>query len=163
MRYKDISLAVLILAGLVLATEALLRREIREGSAFAVDGDTLDLAGTHVRLAGIDAPELHQDCLRDGRPWACGAAARRALAAALRQGPVSCASSERDVYGRPVARCRVAGLDLSEHMVREGLAIAYRGRAFAAVEAEARAARRGIWVGTFEPPAAWRAAHPRRS
>lgn len=126
-----------------------------------MDGDTLDLAGTRVRLAGIDAPELHQDCQRDGRPWPCGVAARQALAALLRQGAVSCASSERDVYGRPVARCRIGDMDLSEHMVREELAVAYREPAFATAEAEARGARRGIWAGTFTAPADWRAAHPR--
>lgn len=163
LRALDIALAVLILAGLLAVSELLGGSEELAGPARAVDGDTLDIAGTHVRLAGIDAPELKQQCQRRGRPWACGEAARRELEEAIRGGTVTCVFRERDIYGRPVARCRAQALDLSDHMVREGLALAYRGRDYAGAEAEARAGRRGVWSGTFEPPAEWRAAHPRRS
>ena len=163
MRPLDLTLAVLILAGLLAVGEMLGRSEELSGPAYTVDGDTLDIGGTHVRLAGIDAPELKQQCLRRGRPWPCGDAARRALEAAIGGRKVTCVSRERDVYGRPVARCRAGTLDLSDHMVREGFALAYRGRDYAGAEAEARAERRGVWSGTFEAPAEWRAAHPRRS
>ncbi|MFG1298162.1 thermonuclease family protein [Xanthobacter sp. V3C-3] len=163
MRPLDITLAVLILAGLAAVTGLLGRNEELAGPATVIDGDTLDIAGIHVRLAGIDAPELKQQCVRRNRPWPCGEAARRALEEAIGGARVSCASSERDVYGRPVARCRAGTLDLADHMVREGYALAYRGRDYAGAEAEARAGRRGVWSGTFEPPAEWRAAHPRRS
>lgn len=161
MRIKDILLAVLILGALALLADLLNREEMLEGHAFAVDGDTLDLAGTRVRLTGIDAPELRQECMRAGRPWACGEAARRMLQEALRAGPVACAASRRDTYGRPLAVCRVGGVNLSEHMAQQGFAVAYLGRAYAGAEAEARAAGRGIWGASFEAPADWRAAHPR--
>lgn len=160
MRFVDLLAAVLILAALAVVA-ALLTRERLDGAAVAVDGDTLDMAGTHVRIAGIDAPELRQTCERDGKPWRCGEAARRALAEALRAGPVTCTARGRDRYDRPLAQCSAGGLDLADHMVRQGLAVAYLGRAHAAAEAEARAARRGIWAGTFEAPADWRTAHPR--
>jgi hypothetical protein len=54
--------------------------------------------------------------------------------------------------------------DIGEAMVREGLAINLSGFGegrYADAESEARAARRGIWRGSFEPPADWRKQHPR--
>ncbi|MDI4666350.1 thermonuclease family protein [Xanthobacter autotrophicus] len=163
MRIKDLLTAALILGTVALLADLLRRETTLEGHAFAVDGDTLDLAGTRVRLKGIDAPELGQECTRAGRPWTCGEAARRVLQEALRAGPVACTASGRDKYGRPVALCRAGGVDLSEHMARQGFAVAYLGRAYAGAEAEARAAGRGIWGASFEAPADWRAAHPRGS
>lgn len=179
--FLDLLVAALILVGLAVVSEFVLRREVLEGVAVAVDGDTLDLGGQHVRLAGIDAPELRQSCTRDRssrfspRPslrsgssagsssgsWACGDAARRTLEEALRKGAVTCAASSLDKYGRPLARCVIGPVDLSDLMVREGFAVAYRGRDYAGAEAEARAARRGIWSGSFQPPADYRAEHPR--
>lgn len=162
MRLLDVLIAILVLLGIAVATQVASRRDIREGVAFAVDGDTLDLGGERVRISGIDAPELRQDCVRDRRSWACGEAARRALEEVLRSGPVTCAAAAyRDKYGRPLVRCTVGGADIGEAMVREGFAVAYRGRDYAGVQAEAQAARRGIWASTFQPPAEYRAAHPR--
>lgn len=165
----DLLVAALVLVGLAVVSELVLRREMLEGVAFAVDGDTLDLGGRHVRLAGIDAPELRQECTRDRRSssssgstsWACGDAARRRLEEALRKGAVTCTGSSLDKYGRPLARCVIGQMDLSDLMVREGFAVAYRGRDYAGAEADARAARRGIWSGSFQPPADYRAEHPR--
>jgi hypothetical protein len=48
---------------------------------------------------------------------------------------------------------------VGEHLVRAGWAIDYREYsrgAYAAPEREARAAKRGLWAGRFEEPAAWR-------
>lgn len=45
------------------------------GAVRVLDGDTLDVAGTRVRLFGIDAPETAQTCRRSGRDWGCGAEA----------------------------------------------------------------------------------------
>lgn len=47
-----------------------------------VDGDTLAIGATKVRLEGIDAPETDQVCLNaSGVHWACGIDARDQLAA----------------------------------------------------------------------------------
>jgi endonuclease YncB( thermonuclease family) len=72
---------------------------------------------------------------------------------------VRCRVRDVDRYRRLVAECQAGddgdkGDDLGRHLVREGLAVAETA-AFAE-EAEARAARRGIWAGSFERPAAWR-------
>lgn len=161
MRLFDILRAALILAVLAAAVEMLSRAEHLEGRAEAVDGDTLDIAGTHIRLSGIDAPELRQTCERDGRAWRCGEAARAALEEALAGGTVSCRAEKRDKYRRPLALCTVSGTDLSSLMVRQGLAVAYLGNAYQSEEATARAARRGLWAGSFQRPADYRAEHPR--
>jgi endonuclease YncB( thermonuclease family) len=42
------------------------------GLASVIDGDTIAVAGERVRLEGIDAPELHQDCTAYGQQWAVG-------------------------------------------------------------------------------------------
>jgi endonuclease YncB( thermonuclease family) len=36
------------------------------GRASVIDGDTIDIHGTRIRLYGIDAPESSQLCLKDG-------------------------------------------------------------------------------------------------
>lgn len=41
-------------------------------TATVIDGDTLELAGTRVRLHGIDAPEAGQMCLANGERYRCG-------------------------------------------------------------------------------------------
>ena len=50
------------------------------GQAHVVDGDTIDVEGTRVRLGGIDSPESGQFC-RDasGEEWRCGEQATLAL------------------------------------------------------------------------------------
>src|SRR5215831_3938402 len=50
------------------------------GDAHVVDGDTLVVGSTKVRLFGIDAPEHDQTCQKAGSAWRCGEAARDLLA-----------------------------------------------------------------------------------
>ena len=128
------------------------------GAATAVDGDTIRLAGARVRLLGIDAPELAQTCTGpDGQDWRCGAAARTKMAGLLAGGKVECRTSGRDVYGRPLADCRIGEVDLGRAMVVAGLAVADGG--FSPEEAAARQAKLGIWGGSFIRPAEWRREH----
>lgn len=123
----------------------------RIGRAHVADGDSVAIAGTRLRLVGIDAPELAQSC-RDaaGRAFACGETAKARLAGLIDGRPIDCRWQRRDKYGRGLATCRVGGLDLGAAMVRDGWAIAYGGHE--AEEAEARRARRGLWAGDFEAP-----------
>jgi endonuclease YncB( thermonuclease family) len=135
------------------------RRPPIEGEAHAIDGDSLTIGGVEMRLKGIDAPEGRQTCLRGGGSWACGEEARRHLMRLAAMGRLSCTDHGADQHGRRLATCFADGVNLNEAMVRDGYAVAYG--AYETAEAEARAAKRGLWSGTFERPRAWRDRHPR--
>jgi len=50
------------------------------GVASVIDGDTIEIHGTRIRLHGIDAPESRQVCMRPtGEEWRCGQQASLAL------------------------------------------------------------------------------------
>lgn len=123
-----------------------------------VDGDTLRVGATRVRLSGIDAPELSQRCGPDGRKVACGAMAADWLRRRVDGRLITCQTVGVDRYGRSVATCRVGGEDIGAALVEAGWATAYRRYSLAYVgqEDRARTARRGIWAPGFEPPANYR-------
>jgi endonuclease YncB( thermonuclease family) len=128
------------------------------GHAQAIDGDTLRVGRQRVRLVRLDAPELDQTCVgTDGAQWACGTAARSFLAGLLKRDEARCLRSGWDAYGRSLATCGLDGEDVGAQIVTAGWAVADFG--YAAEEAAARAARVGIWSGSFIAPAEWRRAH----
>ncbi len=128
------------------------------GTASVIDGDTIEVHGQRIRLHGIDAPESRQLCRLDGKPWQCGKDAANVLADKIERRLVTCEDLGRDRYARIIARCTIAGEDLGEWLVLQGLALAYRRYSLDYVdqEADAQAARRGIWAGEFVKPWAWR-------
>lgn len=128
------------------------------GAARVIDGDTLEIGGTRVRLHGIDAPESAQRCRADGRSWPCGREATRALAGHIGGRPVACDERDRDRYGRTVGVCRVEGEDVNAWMAAQGWAFAYRkySTSYVGEETAAKAGRRGIWRGEVVAPWAWR-------
>ena len=136
--------------------------ETLAGRASVIDGDTIELHDQRIRLHGIDAPEGGQTCqTAAGKQWRCGTAAARALDGLTFGKTVVCAPQDTDRYGRIVAICKVAGLDLGRDLVEKGLAVAYRSysRAYVQAEGKARSARRGIWAGRFQMPWDWRRAN----
>lgn len=132
---------------------------LRAADLPVIDGDGLRLKGEHVRLWGIDAPELGQECTRDSASYRCGDVAKEALRALIGARPVECEKIETDRFGRTVARCTVDGLDLGSLMVNAGWALDFKrysdGR-YAAEQQAAQEARRGLWGGEFVPPWVWR-------
>lgn len=129
------------------------------GTASVIDGDTLEIHGTRIRLEAMDAIESRQRCtLPGGREWNCGRDAALALAEKIGRAPVSCAVSGKDRYGRAVATCSLRGEDLGGWMVENGWAVAYRryGVQYVPAEDRARKARRGIWASRFVMPSEWR-------
>src|SRR5690606_18683415 len=130
-----------------------------EGRAFVVDGDTIRIGDTRLRLKGIDAPEMGQTCRREARSYACGEAAREALIRLVGNRIVQCRASGRDRYQRVLAFCTVNGQDINARMVEEGWAVTY-GREYEVEEARAQAAAIGLWAGEFERPQEWRRRSP---
>jgi endonuclease YncB( thermonuclease family) len=153
LRIRQIPL--LLLGTLIVACEA---AERISGPALVIDGDTLEIGETTIRLFGVDAFEGRQTCRRDGTAWRCGDAAADKLADLVGTGPLECIKRDTDSYGRTVATCTSGSTDLSAELARAGLALAYRQYSddYIADEEEARAARRGAWAGEFEAPWDWR-------
>ncbi len=134
------------------------------GIASVIDGDTIEVHGQRIRFHGIDAPESRQLCRLDSKPWQCGKDAANTLAGKIARRPVTCEDLGRDRYKRIIARCAVAGEDLGAWMVSQGWALAYRRYSldYTDMEADAQAARRGVWAGEFVKPREWRRANPAR-
>ena len=126
------------------------------------DGDTIsvlrDGRAERIRLAGIDCPERGQ---------AFGTRARQATSEWAYGQYVTVLVRDRDDYGRLVGDVVLPdGRMLNGELVRAGLAWASRYRGGDAelerLEAEARAARRGLWSDPHAvPPWRFRHAHPR--
>jgi endonuclease YncB( thermonuclease family) len=130
------------------------------GTARVVDGDTLAVGETRVRLEGIDAPEAGQTCKRKWfGAWPCGAAATAALTRLVEGRIVSCEPRGHDKYGRTLGVCYLNGRDLNAHMVREGYAWAFAkySQSYVREEAQARAEGLGIWQGEAQPAWEYRA------
>ena len=132
------------------------------GPARPLDADVLVVAETHppIRLYGIDAPEKLQPCWLDDKPWACNAVATRTLLLLIEHHEVTCRQVKDDNRrrrGKIYAVCTAGGKDLAEEMVRAGMAVAFREQSmnYVEAEAEASAAKVGIWAGKFLPPWEW--------
>jgi endonuclease YncB( thermonuclease family) len=152
MNWLGLGLALLlVVAGVPVSAETLIGRVVS-----VQDGDTLTVlvAGQRVkaRLAGIDAPERDQ-------PF--GEKSRESLSRMAFNRTVSVAVQKIDDYGRTIGTVTVAGSNVEAEQVRRGLAWVYRQYShdaqLLALEAEARAARRGLWADANPtPPWDWR-------
>lgn len=134
----------------------------KRGTAQIFDGDTLDLEGVRIRLAGIDACELDQVAKLVTETWPCGTLAKARLVELTAGADIRCIWSELDLYDRALAICDIYGTDLvlNKIMVQEGLAVGYRGSgegtvsnpSYEEIEALAKQNRRGLWKTEFEVP-----------
>jgi len=131
------------------------------GQASVIDGDTLEIHGTRLRLSGIDAPESSQLCRgEDSSPYRCGAQAANDLSVYIARRPVNCVPLSLDQYGRTVATCSVDGVDLGEWLVLNGLALDWlqysKGR-HTGTQRDVERAGRVIWMGSYVEPWLYRA------
>lgn len=160
LRLLDLALAAAILAALALvaAREPFFDDgdETLHGVARIGDGDSLTLSGTRIRLEGIDAPELDQQCTRDDVAYPCGHEAKAALQHLIGDAEATCRGGRHDRYGRLLARCTARDIDINRAMVEAGWAVAYG--AYGEAQGRARRAGRGLWAGEFEQPQDWRRA-----
>jgi endonuclease YncB( thermonuclease family) len=122
----------------------------------------IEIHGERIRLYGIDAPESCQTCIdASGRTWRCGQRAALALQDLIGRRTVSCVGRDIDRYGRIVAQCQQGDIDISDWLVGQGLALAYRrySEAYIPAQRAAAAAQRGLWAGSFTAPWDWGREH----
>ncbi|WP_224658763.1 thermonuclease family protein [Mesorhizobium sp. BR1-1-2] len=135
------------------------------GIASVIDGDTIEIHGQRIRFNGIDAPESKQYCEdAKGFEYPCGRRAAEALDTFLAASrPVQCMFVAWDRYRRFVGDCRRAdGANVAAWMVEQGQALdwsRYSHGAYAPQQAKAENVKLGLWVGNFQAPWEWRAAH----
>jgi micrococcal nuclease len=92
-------------------------QELR-GRAWVIDGDTIDISGTRIRLSGIDAPEMDHPYGKNAK-WTLVNLCKGHEVRAVFDGDLS--------HDRTVATCYLPdGRDLSAEMVKAGMAIDWR-------------------------------------
>lgn len=121
------------------------------------DGDTISIVVERklvkVRIADIDAPESKQ---------AFGTRSRQALATLCHGKLGQVIDKGKDRYNRTLGQVSCSGHDAATEQVRAGMAWVFTRYAppdspLYAVEAEAKAARRGLWQDVYAlPPWEWR-------
>jgi endonuclease YncB( thermonuclease family) len=127
-----------------------------------IDGDTIQLDETKIRLLGIDAPEKKQHCVTtvdNGLPKqiCAGDLAKRKLEELIGKHRVDCTDGGRDLYKRQLSYCDADGIHLNQEMVKQGYAYSYLSLVFAGDEADAKLHKRGLWKNErFDPPWEWR-------
>ena len=149
-----VALIVLALSGIAFPSDLI-------GQASTIDGDTLEIHGTRIRLWGIDAPESSQLCRgEDSLQYRCGAKAANDLFDFIAKRTVECQPVSFDQYGRTVATCSVGGTDLGEWLISHGLALDWpkysKGR-YEMTQQKAKTAERGLWAGSYIEPWLYRA------
>ncbi|WP_379652263.1 thermonuclease family protein [Teichococcus aestuarii] len=130
------------------------------------DGDTLTLLASgnqqvRIRLGSIDAPESRQ-------PY--GIRAQQELSSLAGRKEARVVVEDIDRYGRTVGRLWVGAVDVNAELVRRGASWVYqqynRDPALLALEAEAKAAKKGLWAlppSERIAPWAWRGGDRRSS
>lgn len=129
------------------------------GKIHVVDGDTLQVGQTRVRLHGIDAPERDQPCTTlTGQNWSCGDWVTRQVSDRYEGRTARCEPLDRDRYGRVVARCFVGKEDVGRVLVAQGFAYAYRKYSddYDLKEKQAFVADTGIHGFILQSPARYR-------
>jgi endonuclease YncB( thermonuclease family) len=114
------------------------------------DGGTLQAGKVVIRLAAIAARDADATCKDEkGKSWRCGAAAKAALTRLIRARAVTCELPKGGEHNIFIARCSVAGTDLSAWLVRQGWAKPKDPKepALAKAAEEAEAERIGLWRG----------------
>ena len=132
-----------------------------------VDGDTVQINEYKIRLEGIDAPEMKQQCKKPylqimfftfQKDYFCGQVSKKKLIQKIGNKPVKCILLGKDRYKRYLAKCFKGTINLNRWMVRNGYAIAYRkySKLYVPDENLAKEEKLGLWRGTFVEPEQWR-------
>ena len=140
------------------------------GNPKIIDGDTVHINSKKIRLEGIDAPELRQQCQKVfleisaivgfnlEKDYSCGVISKEKLIDKINKSQIKCVSSGRDRYTRYLATCYKDKINLNKWMVRNGLAVAYKrySKDYLRDEIYAKENKLGLWKGSFIRPEKWR-------
>ena len=106
------------------------------GKAEVIDGDTVRIKETKIRLFGIDAPEKKQFCKKDylnififafKKKYPCGQISRQKLKKFLNNQIIHCkVKDEKDRYKRYLGICYKGNSDINAWLVKNGYAVSYR-------------------------------------
>ena len=135
-----------------------------------IDGDTVHISKYKIRLEGIDAPEMKQQCKKVFfkissiigftfyKDYYCGVASKKKLVEKIDRSKIKCIYSSKDKYKRFLATCFKDQINLNKWMVRNGHAIAYKrySKRYLKDEDFARKNKLGLWQGRFMYPEKWR-------
>ena len=145
---------------------SILAKSLPRDQIRVIDGDTIEVAGQTLDLAGIDAPELGQSCRNRATPTPCGIDAARDLKKIIGLRPVQCSMARQQPapgaggVDRLVSSvvCMSGEEDIAEILLRRGAVAAAESSFpnYLLAEQSARSARLGIWRGPFIAPARWR-------
>ena len=141
-----------------------------KGLAKIIDGDTVHINLKKIRLEGIDAPEIKQQCKKDflkisvyigfnfTKDYSCGVVSKNKLIEKINNTEINCISTSKDRYKRYLATCYKEKINLNKWMVRRGYAVAYKrySKDYVRDENYARENKLGIWQGKFIRPEKWR-------
>lgn len=130
-----------------------------------IDGDTIIIADKVVDIAGLDAPELGQQCRHNGSFWDCGMSAAMQLRKYFVMAPftVHCWPGDQERAGKaddfPVVECGIGERDVAAAMISDGEALPVAGYShrYDRLSAEADNADIGIHGGDMIAPSDWRA------
>ena len=135
-----------------------------------IDGDTIYINEYKIRLEGIDAPEMRQECKKERlkissivgftfyKNYSCGEVSKENLEVKIDGSKIKCISSTKDKYKRYLAKCFKGKINLNRWMVRNGHAVAYRkySKLYVPDEDFAKEKKLGLWRGSFVKPEKWR-------
>ena len=135
-----------------------------------IDGDTVQINTKKIRLEGIDAPEIKQQCKKQflkvsaiigfefNKNYSCGVIAKKKLINKINDSKIRCISSSKDRYKRFLATCYKDKINLNKWMVRNGYALAYKrySKDYVRDQAYAKENELGVWEGSFMMPEKWR-------
>ncbi|MBI1188171.1 MAG: hypothetical protein GC206_12725 [Alphaproteobacteria bacterium] len=147
-----------------------------------IDGDTIRIGETTIRLWGLDAPEAHQPCLTDSGLRDCGVEATAWLTRELSGSLIRCSQPEgadsdeppMETFGRPIMQCfRIAAegeQDIARMVIASGYGIEYRSDSkpidfykYASAESDAADRRAGLHAFCMLTPKTWRRESAARS
>ena len=135
-----------------------------------IDGDTVHINNKKIRLEGIDAPEIKQQCKKPflkisaligfqfSKSYSCGIISKKKLIDKIDNSKIRCISSSKDRYKRYLATCYKEKINLNKWMVRNGHAVAYKrySKDYVKDEDFANENKLGLWQGSFMMPEKWR-------